>query len=76
MLKGKSALVTGSSGGIGLAIAQELATAGCNVILHGLEPLSQVSGELALLNAKGVQAVYHQSPTAHREAETAKAHRG
>lgn len=60
MLKGKSALVTGSSGGIGLAIAQELATAGCNVILHGLEPLSLVSGELALLNAKGVKAVYHQ----------------
>lgn len=60
MLKGKAALVTGSSGGIGLAIAQELAVAGCNVILHGLEPESVVAEELCLLRALGVTAVYHQ----------------
>jgi NAD(P)-dependent dehydrogenase (short-subunit alcohol dehydrogenase family) len=34
-LTGKTALVTGSSSGIGLAIAQGLAEAGANVILHG-----------------------------------------
>lgn len=60
MLKGKAALVTGSSGGIGLAIAQELAVAGCNVILHGLETESVVAEELRLLRALGVTAVYHQ----------------
>lgn len=34
-LNGKKALVTGSSGGIGLAIAQGLAEAGAHVVLHG-----------------------------------------
>ncbi|MFJ3464127.1 SDR family NAD(P)-dependent oxidoreductase [Achromobacter spanius] len=34
-LKGKKALVTGSSGGIGLAIATGLAEAGAQVVLHG-----------------------------------------
>jgi 3-hydroxybutyrate dehydrogenase len=35
MLKGKSAIVTGSTSGIGLAIAHALAEAGCNVMLNG-----------------------------------------
>ena len=34
-LNGKKALVTGSSGGIGQAIAQGLAEAGAEVVLHG-----------------------------------------
>ena len=32
----RSALVTGSTGGIGLAVAERLARAGCAVLLHGL----------------------------------------
>lgn len=37
-LQGKTALVTGSSGGIGRAIALALARQGCRVVLHGIEP--------------------------------------
>ncbi|MBN9088784.1 MAG: SDR family oxidoreductase [Reyranella sp.] len=36
MLTGKSALITGSTQGIGLAIATRLAAQGCNVMLNGL----------------------------------------
>src|SRR5579872_3219513 len=34
-LKGKTAIVTGSTSGIGLAIAQAFAAEGCNVMLNG-----------------------------------------
>ena len=35
MLKGKTALITGSLGGIGLATAKALAGMGCDVMLNG-----------------------------------------
>jgi len=35
MLTGKNAIVTGSTSGIGLAIATKLATEGCNIMLNG-----------------------------------------
>ena len=42
MLKGKSAIVTGSTSGIGLGIARALAAQGCNVMLNGFGDASQV----------------------------------
>jgi NAD(P)-dependent dehydrogenase (short-subunit alcohol dehydrogenase family) len=48
-LNGKKALVTGSSGGIGLAIAQGLTQAGAHVVLHGRNAakLAQAAESLA-----------------------------
>lgn len=61
-LKGRSALITGSSGGLGLAMAHSLARAGCNLVLHGLElpaQLQSITGELAA--RYGVEAHYLQA---------------
>ena len=37
-IRGRTALVTGSSRGIGRALAQGLVEAGCSVALHGRDP--------------------------------------
>ena len=37
-LRGRVAIVTGSTGGLGFALAGALAAAGCDVVLNGLEP--------------------------------------
>jgi 3-hydroxybutyrate dehydrogenase len=42
MLKGKAAIVTGSTSGIGLGIARALAAAGCDVMLNGFGDASDI----------------------------------
>lgn len=42
MLKGKTALVTGSTSGIGLAIARVLAGQGCNIIFNGFGDKAEI----------------------------------
>ncbi len=56
MLKGKNALVTGSTSGIGLGIAKALAAKGANIILNGF---GDVDGPRAEVAALGVQVDYH-----------------
>ncbi|MCC2676768.1 MAG: 3-hydroxybutyrate dehydrogenase, partial [Ramlibacter sp.] len=56
MLKGKTALVTGSTSGIGLGMARALARQGANIMLNGF---GDVEGPKAEIAALGVQAGYH-----------------
>ena len=65
MIKGKNALVTGSTDGLGHAVVKGLAQAGCNVMMHGLEPEPAVSAQLAALKRDhGVEVGYHQADLA------------
>ena len=56
MLKGKTALVTGSTSGIGLGIALALARQGANIVLNGF---GDVDGPKAQVAAHGVKVGYH-----------------
>ena len=55
-LKGKTALVTGSTSGIGLGIAHALAREGANIVLNGF---GDVVGPKASIAAFGVDVDYH-----------------
>ncbi|MDR2853270.1 MAG: 3-hydroxybutyrate dehydrogenase [Burkholderiaceae bacterium] len=56
MLKGKTALVTGSTSGIGLGIATALAQQGANILLNGFGDIESPKAQIAKL---GVQVDYH-----------------
>ncbi|MDZ4094785.1 MAG: 3-hydroxybutyrate dehydrogenase [Paracoccaceae bacterium] len=59
MTKRKTAIITGSSSGIGHGIAEALAAAGMNVVLNGIEPADQIEPARAAIEAKyGVKAIY------------------
>ncbi|HCU0293284.1 TPA: 3-hydroxybutyrate dehydrogenase [Citrobacter sedlakii] len=55
-LNGKTALITGSTSGIGLGIAQSLAKAGARIILNGF---GDVEAAKDAIDACGVRAGYH-----------------
>lgn len=56
MLSNKTALVTGSTSGIGLGIAKALAQQGANIVLNGFGDIEGPKAEIAAL---GVKVEYH-----------------
>jgi len=60
MLKGRTALVTGSTQGLGLAIAERLAAEGCNVMLNGFGNADAIERSRAKIEEEhGVRALHH-----------------
>lgn len=59
-LEGRAALITGGTQGVGAAIAESLARAGCDLILHGLEPdeQSQHTAETCKSHGVSVECVF------------------
>jgi 3-hydroxybutyrate dehydrogenase len=67
-LAGRTALVTGSVAGLGLAMARKLASAGASVILTGLEPADAAEGvRRAVADDFGIPAWYVQADLAKAE---------
>lgn len=59
ILKSKTAVVTGSTSGIGLAIARAFAKEGASVVLNGFGPAEEIEKERAGIEAEfGVKAIY------------------
>ena len=59
ILKGKTALVTGSTSGIGLGVAQGLARQGAHIVLNGFGEIEAATAAVAAVAAPGVQVRYH-----------------
>ena len=65
MLAGKCALITGSTAGLGYAIADKLAASGCNIALNGIAPADEGDAAAATLaRDHGVQAIYQRADLA------------
>lgn len=62
MLRGKTALITGSVAGLGYAMAEALAAQQANIILHGLEPVEQIQKASEHLRSTfGVSVIYSRA---------------
>ena len=71
MLKGKNAIVTGSTSGIGLGVARALAAQGANVLVNGFGEKAQIDQLVANLKAKHKVNVAYSGADMTRPADVA-----
>ena len=69
MLKGRTAVITGSTSGIGLGIARELAAAGVNIVLNGLSDPADIEHLRAgIADEHNVKVIYSSADISNPEA--------
>lgn len=60
-LKNKSAVITGSTGGIGYGIAQAMARSGVNIVLNGFGDEAEIKAKRQEIEGFSVKALYHDA---------------
>lgn len=60
-VKGKTAIITGSTSGIGLGIAQGLADAGIHIVMNGFGDTEDIEKNRQDLESRGVRAIYNSA---------------
>ena len=70
-LRGHAALVTGSTKGVGRAIAEAYAAAGADVLIHGRNEGTEAKEVLAVCRGKGVRAAFVGGDLAQPDADEA-----
>lgn len=70
-IKGKTALITGSTSGIGLGIAKALASKGANIIMNGFGHKDQIEKTKQEIESLGVEVLYSGADMTKPEAITA-----
>ncbi len=65
-LEGKTAIVTGATGGIGFEVAQHLGRQGCTVIMNGINE-EHGADRLQKLRDEGITAEYHSFDVTHEQ---------
>jgi 3-hydroxybutyrate dehydrogenase len=71
-MRGKCALITGSTAGLGAATAARLAAEGCNIVLNGFGDLDAIEAQRRVLEKTHGVRVLYQGADLSKPADTAE----